>query len=116
MYFGEKKTQKRLNLGIFTCIIIWIISFANFLILIFGDFHSSTSSLALFPRPLYFLSVLFLFYSSIGKTECLLAEINNNLDVFKMFYLLLMDIKSKYNLTDQNYNRLAFFSFCRSNQ
>ena len=36
-----------------------------------------------------------------------MAEINNNLDVFQIFYLLLMDVKSKYNLNNQNYNRLT---------
>ena len=50
------------------------------------------------------------FHSSTVTTDYVLGEIDGYFDTFKIFHILAANLKSKHELTEQNYKRLSIFS------
>ena len=62
---------------------------------------------------LVILMTFFMVQAAVIKCDIMLSEINCNLSPLKFDYFVAKDIKSKHELTKQNYNRLAFLiRFC----
>ena len=113
IYLGNKNS-KRFKITILTCILIWIITLYHLLLLI-SDYLWSTIDGPFLPEHfrtfmLYF--VILFFYASILKTCFFLSEITHQTtkSPFKIFYFLMNNLKSKHELNEKNYKKLALIS------
>ena len=61
-------------------------------------------------RKLILGGILLLIITISFRFDLLLAEWNGNIFVFKMFYCLEQDIKSKHGLTDENYKKFSILA------
>ena len=111
IFYGTKN-PKRFKLCIIFTIIMWMATFWHFLFII------SNKMLSLIDNPFLpdnariciLVLGLFLILTSVVKTDILLAEIKSNLDAFRVFHILTVNLKSWHHLTYKNYKRLAIWS------
>ena len=110
--YNQIKNPKRFKISLLICVITWLVTIWHFLFLISPDLWSLVDSQML---PYHFKTLgccgtFLLFLCAIAKTDFLLAEINGNIDTFKVLYFLEINLKSLHGLTDKNYKRLAILS------
>lgn len=106
----ETKNPKRFKLCLINYILSWIVILwhiiflsSNLYSLIDGPFLPDGFNLVLTMATLALIHSLFM------KTDILLGQIKSNLRPFQFSYYLAKNIKSKHELTEKNYNRLAIF-------
>lgn len=61
-------------------------------------------------KKLLLLALSIVIFISVFKTDCLLAEIGNNLDALNVIYYLVKDKRDKHKLNDKNYKKLGILS------
>ena len=113
IYFGMKNS-KRFIITILSCITIWMVTLYYLLLIVSDDLWSTIDGPFLpehFRTFMLIFSVLFLF-ASVVKTQFLITEINcpSAKSPFKIFYFLMVDLKTKHKLNEINYKKLSFIS------
>ena len=112
MHFGISNSKRRKIITVI-CILFWFTTLFHVMLVTSDDIYSIIDGPYLpdYCRIILILATIFLFFTSVVKTDLLIGEIkHNHCEALKMFYYLMLDIKSKHKINDKNYKRLAIIS------
>ena len=111
IYYGLKNSM-RFKICVLICTFMWLSTLFQLSFVISDHIYSlgHHPNLPNFLRIIYLSGILFTTLITIIKTDFLFAEINYNLEPFKVFHFLMNNMKSKHKLTNVNYKRLAIYT------
>lgn len=105
------KNPKRFKISIFICAIFWLtLCFVSSLLSNFMFILVDIPLIHIQFKKLFMLVLSIIILISVFKTDCLLAEMDNNLGILNVIYYLVKDKKDKHKLNDENYKKLAILS------
>ena len=106
------ENPRRFKISFLICAIFWLTKL--FIVsLLSSDYMFSMMdipSIHIQFKKLLLLALSIAIFISVFKTDCLLAEIGENLDALNVIYYLVRDKRDKHKLNDENYKKLAILS------
>ena len=110
--YYEFRNSIRFKICVLICTFMWLSTLFQLSFVISDHIYSlgHHPNLPNFLRIIYLSGILFTTLITIIKTDFLFAEINYNLEPFKVFHFLMNNMKSKHKLTNVNYKRLAIYT------
>lgn len=105
------KNPKRFKVCIIVCIVMWLVTLWYLLLIILPCLWSLIDNPYLPDhfKTCLFVGVLLLLLCAIEKTDYVWSELKN-IDTFKFFYFLAVNLKTRHQLNDKHYKRLAISS------